>query len=75
MGVFFNFMLTERDNCGIIRIVEKRKREPMKKLMYRKRCKECKREMLTENSKEEMCWECKQEFKRKWRVSSRGEEE
>jgi hypothetical protein len=38
-------------------------------VMYKRRCKECGREMLASSSKEEKCWECKEEFRKKWRNS------
>ena len=40
-------------------------------VMYKRRCKECGREMLTGNSKEEKCWECKEKFRKVWRNSSK----
>lgn len=72
-GGFFNFKLTVGVNCGIIYLVEKRKRLSMKRrvdIMYKRKCKECGGEMLAANSKEEKCWECKQKFRKKWRKSS-----
>lgn len=39
-------------------------------IMYKRRCKECGREMLAANSKEEKCWKCKEKFRKKWRNSS-----
>lgn len=52
--------------------MENEREQPMKKMMYKRRCKECKREMLAENSKEEMCWECKDKFRKKWKSSPIG---
>lgn len=38
-------------------------------VMYKRRCKECGREMLASSSKEEKCWECKEKFRKVWRNS------
>lgn len=32
--------------------------------MYKKRCKECKREILVSRAKEELCWECKEKIRK-----------
>lgn len=38
--------------------------------MYKKRCKECKKEILVVKPKEELCWECKEKIKRGIRRSN-----
>lgn len=35
--------------------------------VYRNRCKECGKEMLNSDSREQMCWRCKEELRKSFK--------